>query len=144
MASLLLFSLAALSCATATGPCSLLTPADLGQTPAEMGANGTDCFYRLEPFADSVSLSAVPHARGVWSRMEKKDEAKGEEKEESHVREVEGVGDHALWSTLPVGSTLYVLKGETMLRISVGGKMDDAARLEKSIRLARAALRRLP
>src|SRR5437762_2183724 len=122
----LLLSLAALSCATTTGPlnpCALLTPADIGQRPVETKASGNDCFYRLEPFVDSVSLSAVPHARELWERMEKRDE-KGEEKEESHVREIKGLGRDALWSTLPVGSTLYVLQGETMLRISVGGKMD--------------------
>ena len=69
----------ALSCATApAGPCSLLTPADLGQTPVEVKANGNDCFYRLEPFASSVSLSAVPHGRELWSRMHSGE--KGDEK----------------------------------------------------------------
>jgi hypothetical protein len=37
-----------------------------------------------------------------------------------------------------------VLKGNASLRISVGGKLDDAVRLNKSQQLARDALQRLP
>ena len=146
-----LLSLAALSCATTTGPlhipadpCTLLTAADIGRTPVEVKSSGQQCFYRMEPFADSISLSLVPNARELWEKMEKGErEEEGEGEKESHVREIEGLGDDALWSTLPVGATLYVRTGDAMLRISTGGKMSDAERLEKSKRLARAALRRL-
>ena len=141
-----LLSLAALSCATrAAGPlpsdvCSLLTAADFDTPPVEARASGQNCFYRMEPFVNSVSLSLVPNARELWEKMEKGEQ---EEREESHVREIEGLGDDALWSTLPIGANLYVRTGEAMLRISVGGKMSDAERLEKSTKLARAALKRL-
>lgn len=146
-AVLALLSLAALSCATrAAGPlalpadvCSLLAASDFETPPVESRASGNNCFYRMEPFVNSVSLSLVPNARELWEKMEGKDE----EGEESHVREIKGLGDDALWSTLPIGANLYVRTGDAMLRISVGGKMSDAERLEKSVRLAKAALRRL-
>jgi hypothetical protein len=137
-----LFSLAALSCATSPraagpppSPCELLTAEDFGRAPVEVRASGNNCFFRMEPFNDSISLTFIPDARALWEKMEKRDEA--------HIREIEGVGDDALYSNIPVGATLYVRSGDGMLRISVGGKMSDAERLEKSVRLAKAALRRL-
>lgn len=141
-----LLALAALSCVTTAGPqdpCALLTAADIGRPPIEVKTSGDQCFYRLEPFADSVSLSVVHNARELWERMETSEKGEEGEGEKSHVREIEGVGDDALWSTLPVGSTLYVRKGDTMLRIGLGGKDPDAVRLEKATRLAKAALSHL-
>ncbi len=130
-----LLALGTLSCATTTtrtaAPCSLLTAADLGQTPVEIKDSGRACFYRMEPFNDSVSLSLLPNVPEIW------------EKKESHVREVRGLGDDALYSNLPVGAMLYVRSGDTMLRISVGGQMSDEERLAKSVRLAKAALARM-
>jgi hypothetical protein len=38
---------------------------------------------------------------------------------------------------------LYVLKGNTFVRISVGGVREEPARIEKSVALARLALKRL-
>ena len=38
---------------------------------------------------------------------------------------------------------LYVLKGDTFLRISVGGVREEPARIQKSVALARLALKRL-
>jgi len=38
---------------------------------------------------------------------------------------------------------LYVLKGDTFLRISVGGVREESARIGKSVALARLVLKRL-
>lgn len=43
----------------------------------------------------------------------------------------------------PMVGALYVLKGNTFLRISVGGVREEPARIEKSVALARLALKRL-
>jgi hypothetical protein len=150
MRRLLLVSVLLWGCASAPqrDACSLLTADDLqrvqGERPAEVKPSESgafqQCFYRLPTFTNSINLGVTRNGRALWQRIE---QGGREEKEEKSTREIEGLGDDALWSPLPVGATLYVLEGDTMLRISIGGRMDDAARLEKSIALARAALKRL-
>jgi hypothetical protein len=151
MRGLLLVSVLLWGCASAPqrDACSLLTADDLervqGERPAEIKPTESgafqQCFYRLPTFTNSINLGVTHNGRALWQRIEQG--GREEKEEKSSTREIEGLGDDALWSPLPVGATLYVLKGDTMLRISIGGKMDDAARLEKSIQLARAALKRL-
>jgi hypothetical protein len=53
------------------------------------------------------------------------------------------VGDDAFWTGTRVGGALYVLKGESYFRISVGGASDPAQKLEKSKTLAAFVLKRL-
>ncbi len=67
----------------------------------------------------------------------------GEEEEGAPLEPVRGVGDEAFWSASRVGGALYVLKGKSYIRISVGGKGDAEAKLAKSKTLAQKALRRL-
>jgi hypothetical protein len=68
----------------------------------------------------------------------------GEEKERSvHPDKINGIGDEAYWAGTRFGGTLYVLKGEKMLRISVGGPGDQNSKLVKSKALAEKALGRL-
>ncbi len=57
---------------------------------------------------------------------------------------VPGVGEEAYWTTNIAGGILYVLKGEKMLRISVGGPGTREAKLEKSKAVAQKALDHLP
>jgi len=144
-------------CATAPpNPCALLTPAEIravqGEEPSQTKASEQrsgevvfhQCFYTLPTFAKSVSLGAGAPAREFWREMfhEKKEEA---EEEESHTppRPIPSLGQEAYWIPLRIGATLYVLDGNTMLRVSVGGNDSDAVRLEKSVALARDALSRL-
>jgi len=56
---------------------------------------------------------------------------------------IKGVGEQAYWVGSPMVGALYVLKGNTFLRISVGGVREEAARIQKSVALARLALKRL-
>jgi hypothetical protein len=53
------------------------------------------------------------------------------------------VGEEAYWVGGPVVGALYILRGDTFLRISVGGVREESRRIEKSIALARAALKRM-
>lgn len=56
---------------------------------------------------------------------------------------VSGLGEEAFWAGDRVTGALYVLQGDTFLRISLGGSRDEAARLERTSVLAKSALRRL-
>jgi hypothetical protein len=62
---------------------------------------------------------------------------------ESEARPIAGVGDEAFWSGTRVAGALYVLRGNTFIRVSVGGIGDEKERIEKSRQLAVAALARL-
>jgi hypothetical protein len=154
MRRLLILSVLLWGCASAPQRdvpiCDLLTADDLqrvqGERPVEIKPSQSgafeQCFYRLPTFTSSINLGVTHDGRALWQRIEQGGREE-EEGEKSRTREVEGLGDDALWSPLPIGATLYVLRGDTMLRISIGGKMDDATRLENSIKLAKTALKRL-
>jgi hypothetical protein len=150
LAAALLSALFAFDCAsTSRDVCALLTPDDLvqiqGERPVETKPSEQDrfhqCFYRLPTFTSSVTIGVAQDAREFWEQTFT-ERGEGEE-EEAAMREVSGIGDEAKWSALPIGATLYVLRGETMLRVALGGKDPDAVRLEKATALARKALRRL-
>jgi len=128
----------------------------------------SDCFYRSEPFTSSVSLELTRSATGPagkirdhWKAMfygekedrEGEDEArppdgaaaenpKGREKE-SPPQPVEGLGDEAFWLSNPASGVLYVLRGDSYLRVSVGGAGEESEKRQKAVELARKALRRL-
>ena len=126
------------------------------------------CFYRTTTSAKSVSLAlgapdpAKPSAltpREFWGKQfhppepvkegkpvagkaPKKSEPE-DEKEVGKPRAIAGLGEEAYWVGNPISGALYVLKGNSFLRISVGGVREESARMEKSKALARAALKRL-
>lgn len=66
-----------------------------------------------------------------------------EEEEGPPAQKITGVGDEAFWTGSRVGGALYVLKGSTYLRISVGGSGNQQSKINKSKALARLALKRL-
>jgi hypothetical protein len=71
---------------------------------------------------------------------------KGHEEEEEEAppaQRITGIGDEAFWTGSRVGGALYVLKGSTYLRVSVGGAGDQQSKINKSKALARLALKRL-
>ena len=70
-------------------------------------------------------------------------ERKEEEDEGARPRIIAGVGEEAYWVGGPVVGALYVLRGKTFLRISVGGVREESERIKTSIALARAALKRM-
>jgi hypothetical protein len=100
------------------------------------------CFFRTTSFANSISLGVTRDGNEFWEGMlEERREAPLEER--SNTRPVTGIGVDALWSTLPTGATLYVLDRDTMLRLGIGGKGPDEARLKRAMTLARRALQRI-
>jgi hypothetical protein len=77
-----------------------------------------------------------------------KEKAKGknreeEEEEAAPPQKIAGVGDEAFWTGSRVGGALYVLKGSSYLRVSVGGAGSQQSKINKSKALARMALKRL-
>ncbi|HMC29607.1 MAG TPA: hypothetical protein VKL99_02150 [Candidatus Angelobacter sp.] len=128
------------------------------------GLRMSQCLYRTTTPARSVSIAlaapATQKPRDFWRKQfhrdgekekedktaaDKKDKKAGREPEEegSRPRNIKGVGDEAYWVGGPISGALYVLRANTFIRISVGGVREEAARMEKSVALARAALKRL-
>ena len=124
------------------------------------------CLFRTTTPTKSVSLAvAAPSAvspRAFWRKQfhpaeaaakeegpagsKKKSVAERNEREEeesTRPRPIAGLGEEAYWVGGPIAGALYVLKGNTFLRISVGGIREESARIEKSRALARIALKRM-
>lgn len=131
-------------------------------TPPSSGLRMSQCLYRTSFPVRSVSIAlATPAAqqpREYWRKQfhrggekeeedrpaaNKKNSSREQEEAESKPRTIKGVGDEAYWVGGPITGALYVLHGNMFFRISVGGVRDEAARIEKSVALARAALKRL-
>ena len=72
------------------------------------------------------------------------DEGEHGEAGAAEARPIRGIGDEAFWSGSPVAGALYVLRGETFVRVSVGGIGDERQRIERSREVAAAILPRLP
>ncbi|MBV9302222.1 MAG: hypothetical protein JOY62_06450 [Acidobacteriaceae bacterium] len=125
----------------------------------------SECLYSLPTSSNSISISlTLPDPGGskvgprdVWkhsfheaeSAEDDEDKEKSvfpgekEKEKETPPRAVSGLGEEAFWVQSFVG-TLYVLKGNAFVRISIGGKQDDATRLKKARVLAEAALAKMP
>ncbi len=153
--------------------CSLLTSEEIesvqgeavnGTTPsggAWSGFPSTQCMFTTVTPVNSVSLvllqTAVKsprHVRDFWKETfhrEEEQEKEGgkkeseEKKKKSPPQRVADLGEEAFWVGTQISSALYVLKGDSYLRISVGGGGggDVATKLEKSKKLAQFALKRL-
>jgi hypothetical protein len=134
--------------------------------PSTQPAGGlvmSQCLFRTADPSNSVSIAIASAGsvspRAFWQkqfhsakpeseeREKEKPTAKSkparEEEESPRPRTIQGVGEQAYWVGSPLVGALYVLKGNTFLRISVGGVREEAARIEKSVALARLALKRL-
>ncbi len=73
----------------------------------------------------------------------KKEEEEGEEEEDSRPQRVQGLGEEAYLTGNRINSTLFVLKGAAVLRLSVSGTEERPAKLKKAAALAAKALKRL-
>jgi hypothetical protein len=135
--------------------------------PSTQPAGGllmSQCLFRTASPSKSVSVAIASAGsvspRAFWQkqfhsakseseeREKEKPAAKGkparqEEDESTQPRTIKGVGEQAYWVGSPMVGALYVLTGNTFLRISVGGIREEAARIEKSVALARLALKRM-
>jgi hypothetical protein len=131
----------------------------------ENGLRVSQCFYALPSFTNSISLDVMRGQTAAFWRLhfanarEGKDDdedrdrsvamktappsREAEEEHESSARKVRGIGDAAVWSGNRVAGALYVLKGETIVRISVGGGGSQEQKIERSKKLAAQALQKL-
>ncbi len=121
------------------------------------GLNFAQCVFATTDFARSVSLTLITghatgsgaSARGYWT-----DTFHGRPKPvavaparpakpNAPPRAISDTGDEAFWTGDARAGALYVLSGDAVLRISVGGVHDEEERIRRSRTLARAALNRL-
>ena len=113
------------------------------------GAGGRDPKEFWEATFDKESEGEREKERDKKSAKERekekaRDKNREEEEEEgAPPQKIAGVGDEAFWTGSRVGGALYVLKGSTYLRVSVGGAGDQQSKINKSKALARLALKRL-
>jgi hypothetical protein len=113
------------------------------------GADGRDPKEFWEATFDRESEGEREKERNKKSEKEReKEKARDknrEEEEEEAVppQKIAGVGDEAFWTGSRVGGALYVLKGSSYLRVSVGGAGNQQSKINKSKALARLALKRL-
>lgn len=114
------------------------------------------CFFAAAEFPRSVSLTVITRGEGApagavrayWDRTfraaPKPPPTSGRvPRKKDPPRIVEAAGDEAFWTGDPRSGALYVLDGDVVLRISVGGVPDEEERLRRSVRLAKTALQRL-
>ena len=85
-------------------------------------------------------------APGKESKREREGQREKEEereKETSAPRKIAGVGDEAYWVGPAIVGGLYVRKGDSYFRLSVGGPDREAVKIEKLKKLGRQAVGRL-
>jgi hypothetical protein len=135
--------------------CALLTAADVasvqGEQPGKVRESKprpdvSQCLIAL-PAAKSVSLEVTRGARvaQLAARLRQAAEVEGEEageNEEPAIELVPDLGDEAFWAA--GGGGLYVRRGATLLRMTIGGDERKEAKLGKLRLLAGKALSRLP
>lgn len=120
------------------------------------GFSVSQCFFTLPTFNNSVSLLVAQKGEGgdarnprdfwrdTFHETKAKENKEREEKEESTPpKKMPGIGDEAFWLGTRVGGSLYVLKGNAYVRVSIGGPADQAIKMAKSKNLAQKALARL-
>ena len=126
----------------------------------------SQCFYATSQFVNSVSLTVTQqrsdtgaqNIREFWKQRfwstgsqdrererERDNKAKASEEEEEGAppERVKGVGEEAYSVGNPKFGALYVLKGNNILRISVGGSRSQPERIQKMKSLAQYAISRL-
>ena len=117
------------------------------------GLTSSQCYFELPTAMNSIVLTVTQRTEGAegrdpkqnWQELfhrEKPSEKTGEE-EGPGPEKIEGLGDEAFWTGSRVGGALYVLKGNSFIRISLGGSGDHAEKKQKSKALAQSVLKRL-
>jgi hypothetical protein len=136
---------------------------------SQAGFSVSQCFFTLPTFTSSISLQVTERGEGssardpkeFWretfhregksekrQREEKEREKLGRSEEEEKGEgapplKVTGVGDEAFWVGSRVGGALYVLKGNSYLRVSIGGAGAQTEKIQKSKSLAQRVAARL-
>lgn len=107
---------------------------------ASAGSTSPRAFWQKQFHSANSTSEEKEHEKPAAEHKQGKHE---EEDESTQPRAIAGVGEQAYWVGSPLVGALYVLKGDTFLRISLGGVREESARIQKSVALARLALKRL-
>ena len=107
---------------------------------ASAGSISPRAFWQKQFQSANSALEEKEHEKNAAGHKQGKHE---EDEESTRPRSIAGVGEQAFWVGSPMVGALYVLKSNTFLRISVGGVREEPARIQKSVALARLALKRL-
>jgi hypothetical protein len=103
------------------------------------------CYFATSDAARSTSLTLISGnritAREFWNDTFRAPVARAGKKDPP--RAISGTGGEAFWTGDARAGALYVLAGDAVLRISVGGVQDEEERIRRSKALALAALARL-
>jgi len=78
---------------------------------------------------------------GVREGGHAEEEERGEGDEGARPQRVAGIGDEAYWSGNPVSAAFYVLKKDTIIRLSIGGPEDPSVKIKKAKTLAQKVLK---
>lgn len=113
----------------------------------------SQCYFALPTPSDSIVLNVTQASTGQalalrqqWDELlhgAQSKKGKRELGEDASPLSISGLGEQAFWKGSAVGGALHVLKGQTHLRISVGGPGDTEAKINKSKALAEFVLGRL-
>jgi hypothetical protein len=144
--------------------------ASVKETKASERADGdfrmSQCFYTAAEFSQSINVTVFkkhpePGKRSpteFWKhtfdryadeetreKKEEKEAKQGRESEEEGAppRKVPRLGDDAYWVPNRFGGSLYVLKKDAILLISIGGTDPEEVKIDKSKKLAAKAVPRL-
>ena len=121
------------------------------------GLQFAQCFFATKDFAHSISLTVTSggtpadvrdYWQGTFHRRRTADatpaaRARSASRKKDPPRPIRGTGEEAFWTGDARAGALYVLRGDTVLRISVGGVADQDERLRRTMALATLALKRL-
>lgn len=153
--------------ASAIDACALLSGEEIksvqGAAPANTRPGGksdgrfsvSQCYFALPVVTDSITLRVVQRASGADGQDPKKAwqetfhngtaSAAGtaRRKRARQPQKVEGLGEEALWLGNLKSGGLYVLKGNSYIRIAVGGPDDLETKIKKASALAAMVLPRL-
>ena len=143
--------------ATLAGACALLTAADVasvqGEEPTKVRqkkplSDTSQCLFSLPTVANFVVVEVTrgPRVAQLAERMRLAAAVEGEESGEFEapaVERVEGLGDEAFWAEGAHQGALYVRRGETLLRVAVGGDEGKEAKMTKLRLLVSKVLGRL-
>lgn len=148
-----MFVLAAQLRAAQPDACKVLTKADLAAVQGEAFTStklsprdgGTTCIYQLPTFTKSVSVDVrYSGGRKFWDEtFDRGHETDDPDEKITPPVTVPGVGSEAMWVSSRVAGSLYVRKGDKLLRVSVGGPGGTEEKIARSKRLALRALKRM-
>jgi hypothetical protein len=144
--------------AAVTGACALLTAAEVasvqGEEPTKVSqkkplSDTSQCQFSLPTAANFVLVEVTrgPRVAQLAERMRLAAAVEGEESGEFEapaIERVEGLGDEAFWAEGAHQGALYVRRGQTLLRVAVGGDEGKEAKMTKLRLLVGKALGRLP